>query len=104
MTYGVLGKNIPKLTILGNAVNLAARMEQTSEASKVHVSSQFHDLLNENDIAWGEKRSISVKNMGNVETYLLDPIQQKRSRRAIMNGNSRRILSLATNPGRDSKC
>ena len=99
-----MGKNIPKLTILGNAVNLAARMEQTSEASKVHVSSQFHDVLNEDNIAWGEKRTISVKNMGNVETYLLDPLQQIRTRRTSIHGNNRRILNLSSPSSRHIKC
>ena len=45
LSCGVLGEVIPKFSVYGDAVNLAARMEQTSLPSKIHVSKEFHDLL-----------------------------------------------------------
>ncbi|KAL7550307.1 hypothetical protein ACHAWF_013547 [Thalassiosira exigua] len=75
ITCGVLGERLPKFTVFGNAVNMAARMEQTSLPSRIRVTKDFYDLLPEPEIEeWQGKEVISVKNMGEVETYLLDPL------------------------------
>lgn len=74
LTCGVLGERLPKFTVFGNSVNLAARMEQTCLPSMIRVTRDFFDLLsNHEDEEWQEKEVISVKNMGKVETYLLNP-------------------------------
>ncbi len=58
------------------AVNMAARMEQTSQASMIRASKDFHDLVGDAERGWMEKSSVSVKNMGTVESYLLDPLNR----------------------------
>lgn len=56
------------------AVNTAARMEQTSSPGRIRVTKDFHDLVGNAETGWGEKEIIEMKNMGNMETYLLNPI------------------------------
>ena len=53
---------------------MAARMEQTSQPSRIRVSKDFHDLVGDAESGWMEKEIIPIKNMGEVESYLLDPI------------------------------
>ena len=74
ITCGVLGERLPKFTVFGNAVNLAARMEQTCLPSRIRVTKEFFDRLSKPENVQ-EKEVISVKNMGEVETYLINPLQ-----------------------------
>jgi class 3 adenylate cyclase len=73
ITCGVLGQRLPKFTICGTTVNLAARMEQTSKPSHIRVTEDFHDLIGNEELGWLQKERVAIKNMGTVETYLLDP-------------------------------
>lgn len=58
---------------------MAARMEQTSKPSMIRATQDFHDLVGDAETNWSEKQSISLKNMGTVETYLLDPINPSKN-------------------------
>jgi len=75
VTCGVLGQRLPKFTTCGTAVNMAARMEQTSLPSRIQVTKDFHDLVGDAETGWMEKQVIPLKNMGEMETYFLDPIE-----------------------------
>lgn len=74
VTCGVLGLKMPKFMVCGAAVNMAARMEQTSKPSMIRTTKEFHDLIGDAEPNWSQKEAIPLKNMGQVETYLLDPI------------------------------
>jgi hypothetical protein len=50
-------------------------MEQTSRPSHIRVTEDFHDLVGENETGWFQKETIAIKNMGTVDSYLLDPLQ-----------------------------
>ena len=63
------------LSFLGTAINLAARMEHTGVPSKIRVTENFHDLVSNVETDWDEYKVISVKNMGDIGTYLLDPLK-----------------------------
>ncbi|KAL7517256.1 hypothetical protein ACHAWX_002192 [Stephanocyclus meneghinianus] len=88
---GLLGKN-PKLFdsleirvgihvgnvtcgVLGNAVNLAARMEQASLPSHIRVTEDFHRLVADVENGWNKYEEIEMKNMGTMGTYLLNPLK-----------------------------
>ncbi len=75
VTYGVLGQTIPKLVCIGTTVNMAARMEQLSCSSKIRVTQDFHDLVGDEEEGWEAKQIVSVKNMGTVSSWLLDPLK-----------------------------
>jgi class 3 adenylate cyclase len=74
VTCGVLGQKMPKFMTCGTAVNMAARMEQTSLPSMIRTTREFHDLVGDAETNWAKKEVIQLKNMGEMETYLLDPI------------------------------
>jgi len=76
VTCGVLGERLPKFTVFGHNVNLAARMEQTSKPNKIRVSETLHSLVAdaaEDDSVWDKYELVTMKNMGDVGTYILDP-------------------------------
>lgn len=75
LSYGVLGQNVPKFSVYGDAVNIAARMEQTCPAGMVHVSGAFQKLIGDDVVTWQEKRLTHVKNIGELETWLLNPMR-----------------------------
>ena len=74
VTCGVLGQKMPKFMTCGTAVNMAARMEQTSLPSMIRATREFHDMVGDAETNWSKKEVIQLKNMGEMETYLLDPI------------------------------
>jgi class 3 adenylate cyclase len=73
ITCGVLGQRVPKFTLCGTSVNMAARMEQTSKPNHIRATQNFHDLIGNNEMGWQEKETVAIKNMGEVDTYLLNP-------------------------------
>ena len=75
LSYGVLGQKVPKFSVYGDAVNLAARMEQTCPVGMVHVSGAFYNLIGDDVVTWQEKRLTKVKNIGELETWLLNPMR-----------------------------
>jgi hypothetical protein len=50
-------------------------MEQTSLPSHIRVTKDFHDLVADAKDKWGACEEIESKNMGTVDTYLLDPLK-----------------------------
>jgi len=56
---------------------MAARMEQTSLPSCIRVTKDFHDLVGDAQSGWMEKEVLPLKNMGDMETYLLNPIESR---------------------------
>ena len=56
---------------------MAARMEQTSSPGRIRVTKDFHDIVGDVETCWNEKEVIELKNMGHMETYLLDPIESR---------------------------
>ncbi len=76
VTCGVLGERLPKFTVLGHNVNLAARMEQTSKPNKIRASEAFRSLVAGVEDNWDEFEVISMKNMGSIGTYIMDPTKE----------------------------
>lgn len=62
---------------------MAARMEQTCMPGKIHVTDDFHKLVNgkhkkekekeKNLLLWDGPQTVHVKNIGNVDTWSLTP-------------------------------
>ncbi len=56
-------------------MNLAARMEQTSLPGKIRVTDDFYKLVCDTEVNWEEHSRIAAKNMGEIDTHLLDPMK-----------------------------
>lgn len=68
---GVVGVKKPQYSLFGDTVNTASRMKATGKPDKIHVSKATHTLLqHDSDLEW-DLRSIEVKGIGKMDTYLL---------------------------------
>jgi class 3 adenylate cyclase len=75
ITCGVLGQNVPKFSVFGHAVNMAARMESTCEEGRIHVTDSFYGVVKvgESESDWQGPKMTSVKNIGEVASWSWNP-------------------------------
>ncbi|HLP27961.1 MAG TPA: adenylate/guanylate cyclase domain-containing protein [Candidatus Didemnitutus sp.] len=70
VTAGVIGKERMQYDVWGDTVNVASRMESTSEPGKIHISQAFNEALNEaHTVPRGE---MEIKGKGLMPTYWLE--------------------------------
>jgi adenylate cyclase len=67
---GVVGTRKFFYDIWGDAVNLASRMEQSSEPGKIHLSGKIRDLLKD-DFQLESRGPLSIKGKGTMRTWFL---------------------------------
>jgi class 3 adenylate cyclase len=68
---GVVGSTKFVYDIWGDAVNLAARMEQSSEVNQINISEKTFELV-KNDISCIHRGKISAKNKGEIDMYFVE--------------------------------
>jgi adenylate cyclase len=68
---GIVGVNKYAYDIWGNTVNLAARMEQNSEAGKINISGSTYQLVKDK-FKCTYRGKVEVKNKGEVEMYFVE--------------------------------
>ena len=77
VSIGILGNEIPRLCVVGNAVNMAARLQSTAEIDTIQISSDVYELLETVEIdkkyEFVIKENVFLKNMGSVATYNIPP-------------------------------
>jgi class 3 adenylate cyclase len=79
VSIGILGHEIPRLCVVGNSVNMAARLQSTAEIDTIQFSKDIYEELE--DIQFDEtfqivaKENVFLKNIGSVTTYNIMPIQ-----------------------------
>jgi class 3 adenylate cyclase len=71
VTSGVVGFKKYAFDIWGDAVNVAARMEQHSEAGRINVSGDTFELLRK-QFTFVHRGKITVKNKGEVDMYFAE--------------------------------
>jgi adenylate cyclase len=68
---GVIGRQRMLFDLWGSTVNTAQRMEASGVPGRIHVSQSTRELLGETVAC--EQRSVEVKGLGQMTTYLLEP-------------------------------
>ena len=78
VSIGILGNELPRLCVVGNAVNMAARLQSTAEIDTIQISSYVYEQLGTADIdkkyEFIIKENVFLKNMGSVTTYNIPPL------------------------------
>jgi class 3 adenylate cyclase len=70
---GVVGIKRMAYDIWGNTVNVAARIEQTSETGRINMSRDFRDLVGER-VAVEPRGVLSVRNSDPVEMFFFQDL------------------------------
>ncbi len=73
---GIVGVKKYAYDIWGDTVNMAARMEQNSEAGKINISGDSYELI-KNDFTCLYRGKITAKNKGEVDMYFVSPSLNK---------------------------
>jgi class 3 adenylate cyclase len=77
VTIGILGNELPRLCVVGNAVNMASRLQSTAEIDTIQISSDVYEQLENIEIdkkyEFIIKENVFLKNMGSVTTYNIPP-------------------------------
>jgi len=77
VNIGILGNEIPRLCVVGNTVNTAARLQSTAESDSIQLSRHVHeqtcDIDFDMEMKYIEKQNVFLKNIGSVTTYSILP-------------------------------
>lgn len=68
---GVVGKHKFAYDIWGDAVNTAARMEQSSEAGRINISADTYELVKD-DFTFESRGKVMAKNKGKIDMYFVN--------------------------------
>ncbi len=69
---GNIGLKLPKFSLFGDVMNVASRMESTSQPNCIQVTKTFYEYFqsDETDLDWQKHSDVFVKNKGLMETYI----------------------------------
>ena len=77
VNIGILGNEVPRLCCVGNAVNVASRLQSTAEKDTIQMSRHVYEHAEETNfgfaIEYVEKKNVFLKNMGSITTYNINP-------------------------------
>ncbi len=69
---GVIGANRPMYDVWGDTVNVASRMESSSEPGRIHISEAFANALAGAPFSIVERGTVNIKGKGDMTTYWLE--------------------------------
>lgn len=72
---GVLGKDKPLFDIIGDPINVAARLQSTSAVNKIHISTGTYELIKNMSYDITERGETHLKGKGTQKTYYVGPPQ-----------------------------
>ncbi|MFA6059987.1 MAG: adenylate/guanylate cyclase domain-containing protein [Taibaiella sp.] len=73
LVAGIVGVKKFAYDIWGDTVNMASRMESNSEAGRVNISENTHELVL-NDFTFTYRGKVNAKNKGEVDMYFVDDV------------------------------
>ena len=79
VVVGILGVEIPRLCVIGNTVNVANRLQTSTDPDTIQISSHVYEIVKEKlvDISFDEKKNVFLKNLGSRTTYVISPSTQE---------------------------
>ena len=77
VSVGILGNEIPRLCVVGNAVNVASRLQSTAEVDTIqfskHIHEHFEEITFKDSFEIVKKENVFLKNLGSITTYNIPP-------------------------------
>ena len=75
VVVGILGVEIPRLCVIGNTVNVANRLQTTTDPDTIQISRHIYEIAAETDfgmnIHFKLKENVFLKNIGITNTYTI---------------------------------
>ena len=73
---GILGTDKPRLCVVGNTVNIAARLQSSTLSDTIQISETLYSKISdENDKAkYRKKENVELKNICSMNTYIIENI------------------------------
>jgi class 3 adenylate cyclase len=68
---GVVGTKMPRFCLYGDTVNIASRMETTSQPMHLQISQSTHALIDPSRYQIEERGEVALKGRGNMRTYFV---------------------------------
>jgi class 3 adenylate cyclase len=79
VSIGILGNEIPRLCVVGNAVNVASRLQSTADIDSIQISRHIYEKIGEIDFDnifnCIFKENVFLKNLGTINTYNIYPLE-----------------------------
>ena len=79
VSIGILGNEVPRLCVVGNAVNVASRLQSTADPDSIQMSRNIYEQLQEitfdEAIEVTKKENVFLKNLGTINTFVITPLQ-----------------------------
>jgi guanylate cyclase len=97
---GVLGTDRPTFDIIGDAINVAARLQSTDIPGKVQISEGTQALVQGLDFPMEYRGEIELKGKGKKKTYLIDPQAQSAAIGGLMQTTLDEIARYMPGPPR----
>jgi class 3 adenylate cyclase len=76
VTVGILGSENPRLCVVGNTVNMASRLQSTTENDTIQISKEMYEIVKniyiDRNIEYVLKEKVFLKNIGEVDTYVIN--------------------------------
>ena len=80
VSIGILGNEIPRLCVVGNAVNVASRLQSTADIDSIQITRHIYEKMDEIDFDSVFdcilKENVFLKNLGTINTYNIYPIKR----------------------------
>jgi class 3 adenylate cyclase len=78
VVVGILGIEIPRLCVIGNTVNVANRLQTTTDPDSIQISTHVYEIAKEKhfenvNIHFEKKEEVFLKNLGSRTTYIISP-------------------------------
>jgi class 3 adenylate cyclase len=77
VSIGILGTEIPRLCVVGNTVNVAARLQSTADVNTIQMSTHIYEQLEkiefDRPLHIKKRENVFLKNIGSVTTYNITP-------------------------------
>lgn len=78
VVIGILGVEIPRLCVIGNTVNVAARLQTTTDPDTIQISRHIYEIAKDTDfgmnIEFDIRENVFLKNLGTTTTYIINNI------------------------------
>lgn len=81
VAVGILGSDIPRMSIVGNTVNMASRLQSTADENSIQIHENMFLLIKKyitpeekDKFIMYKRQNVTLKNIGTIDTYIIKPI------------------------------